>query len=111
MIGTWQSKKHYNRPCIVCTEVNGLYEVQPIFAMYDAEEAEWVNVVGEKVDGVVCWMEAPTTPVEFLRAKKAADELMACYDKDTCENPDCAYFCRQDRIKAINDYFTGGNNK
>lgn len=106
MMGTWHFGKPGEKPCVICTELDGSYDVQPIFAVY--ENGEWVNALGETVENVVCWTEAPEIPTVLLKAKKAAEELNECYEKDTCENQDCLYFCRQDKIKAINDYFTGG---
>ena len=86
-------------PCIVLQRRADAAEVYPKFCEYDGEN--WVDIDGEIVPGIIAWVKAPSYDTMALTA---VSKLAGCFDKDTCEVPDCCYFANQLEIAALLRY-------
>lgn len=85
--------------CLVAIKDDcGRYITHPLSAAWDGKE--WVDINGEKIDGVCYWQEIPVVDC----SKDAIERLKHCIEKDTCEYVDCCYFASQADMAAVLKY-------
>ena len=86
-------------PCLVLQRVDGMITVYPKFVEFDG--TDWVDIDGEKIDGVIAWCKAPAYDNGIERAVQI---FTGCVEHDSCEKVDCCYFAKQKEIKALLEY-------
>lgn len=85
--------------CVALQKAIDVCAVYPKFVAWDG--AEWVDIDGAVVPGVIAWQKAPTYD---NRAEEILSKLAGCVANDKCEDHDCCYFVALDLFEKLLEY-------